>query len=288
MKAPHMNPQDMTQTRYDAAPSGRPLALVTGASSGIGYELAIQFAKNGYDLLIVSGSEGIERAADQLKDYNVDVKAVRHDLTQEAEVDALCNDIRATGRPIAAAALNAGVGVGGKFYETDLCRELDLIKLNVLSTVHVAKHLVQYMIDTGEGGKILFTSSIAAAAPGPYEAVYAASKAFIQSFALALRHELKEKGIQVTSLQPGPTDTNFFHRADMDNTKVGVSEKDDPAEVAREGFEALMAEKDHVVAGAMKNKMMTADLIPDAVKISQHADMAKPGGASNVQGGPNA
>ncbi len=281
-----MDTNDTTQMRYDGSPSGRPLALVTGASSGIGYELAIQFAKNGYDLFIVSGSEGIERAADQLKDFNVDVKAVRHDLTQESEVDALCDDLRATGRPIAVAALNAGVGVGGKFFETDLCKELDLIKLNVLSSVHVAKHLVQYMIEKGEGGKILFTSSVAAGAPGPYEAVYAASKAFIQSFALALRHELKEKGIQVTSLQPGPTDTNFFHRADMDNTKVAVSEKDDPADVAKDGFEALMSEKDHVVAGSMKNKMMTTHLIPDAVKISQHADMAKPGGASNVQGGP--
>ncbi|MGN6210437.1 SDR family NAD(P)-dependent oxidoreductase [Asticcacaulis sp.] len=281
-----MDTNNTTQMRYDGSPTGRPLALVTGASSGIGYELAIQFAKNGYDLFIVSGSEGIERAADQLKDFNIDVKAVRHDLTQESEVDALCDDLRATGRPIAVAALNAGVGVGGKFFETDLCKELDLIKLNILSTVHVAKHLVQYMIEKGEGGKILFTSSVAAGAPGPYEAVYAASKAFIQSFALALRHELKEKGIQVTSLQPGPTDTNFFHRADMDNTKVAVSEKDDPAEVAKDGFDALMSEKDHVVAGSMKNKMMTTHLIPDAVKISQHADMAKPGGASNVQGGP--
>jgi short-subunit dehydrogenase len=281
-----MDTNNTTQMRYDGSPTGRPLALVTGASSGIGYELAIQFAKNGYDLFIVSGSEGIERAADQLKDFNIDVKAVRHDLTQEAEVDALCDDLRATGRPIAVAALNAGVGVGGKFFETDLCKELDLIKLNILSTVHVAKHLVQYMIEKGEGGKILFTSSVAAGAPGPYEAVYAASKAFIQSFALALRHELKEKGIQVTSLQPGPTDTNFFHRADMDNTKVAVSEKDDPAEVAKDGFDALMSEKDHVVAGSMKNKMMTTHLIPDAVKISQHADMAKPGGASNFQGGP--
>jgi len=278
--------QTYPDVRFSGSPSGRPLALVTGASSGIGYELAIQFARNGYDLLIVSGSDAIENAAAQLKDFGVDVIAVRHDLTQEAEVDAFCDNIRETGRPIAAAALNAGVGVGGKFIETELCRELDLIKLNIVSTVHVAKHLVQYMIEKGEGGKILFTSSVAAAAPGPYEAVYAASKAFVQSFAMALRHELKEKGIQVTSLQPGPTDTNFFHRADMDSTKVAVSEKDDPAEVARQGFEALMAEKDHVVAGAAKNHMMTTSLIPDAVKITQHADMAKPGGASNVQGGP--
>ncbi len=266
--------------------TGRPLAVITGASSGIGYELAIQFAKNGYDLFIVSGSAAIRDAAMQLEDFNVSVTSVQHDLTQEPEVDAFIDDLRRLGRPIAAAALNAGVGVGGKFFETELCRELDLIKLNVLSTVHVAKHLTQYMIECGQGGKILFTSSIAAGSPAPYEAVYGASKAFIQSFALALRYELKEKGIQVTALQPGPTNTNFFHRADMDNTKVAVSEKDDPAEVARQGFEALMAERDHVAAGSAKNKMMTADFVPDGIKIAAHADMSKPGGASNVQGGP--
>src|ERR1700712_4617683 len=92
--------------------TGRPLAVVTGASSGIGYELAIQFARNGYDLLIVSASDAIQRAADQLKDFNVDVQAVQYDLTEEAEVDAFCDDIYATGRPVAAAAINAGVGVG--------------------------------------------------------------------------------------------------------------------------------------------------------------------------------
>ena len=281
-----MDTYDNPETPPIASASQRPLAVVTGASSGIGYELAIQFARNGYDLLIVSGSDAIQRAADQLKDFAVDVQAVQHDLTQEAEVDAFCDDIRATGRPVAAAAINAGVGVGGKFFETDLCREIDLVKLNVISTIHIAKHLTQYMIECGQGGKILFTASIAGAAPGPYEAVYAASKAFVLSFAQALRHELKEKGIHVTALMPGPTDTNFFHRADMDDTKAGVSEKDDPAEVAADGFKALMDDKDHVVPGAMKNKMMASDLIPDAIKIAQHADMAKPGGASNIQGGP--
>lgn len=265
----------------------RPLAVVTGASSGIGYELAIQFARNGYDLLIVSGSEAITRAAAQLQDFGVTVEAYRHDLTQESEVDAFCMRIRATGRPVAAAALNAGVGVGGKFFETDLCKEMDLIKLNVVSTVHVAKHLVQYMDEIGHGGRILFTASIAGAAPGPFEAVYAASKAFVLSFAQALHYELKEKGIHVTALMPGPTETNFFHRADMDDTKVGVSQKDDPAQVAEQGFQALMDGKDHVVAGAMMNHVMAADLVPDRVKIAMHADMAKPGGASEKQGGPD-
>lgn len=282
-----MNVRDQTQTfpevRFSGSPSGRPLAVITGASSGIGFELARTFASNGYDLLIVSNSDAIMSAAEPLRMHNVEVNAVRHDLSNEAGVDAFLDEIRWLGRPLAAVVLNAGVGVGGKFYETDLCQELDMIRLNVLSTVHLSKHIVQYMIDKGEGGKILFTSSVAADTPGPYEAVYAATKAFVQSFALGLRHELEEKGIQVTVLKPGPTDTNFFHRAGMDNTKVAISEKDDPAEVAREGFEALMAEKSQVVAGSLKNHMLATSLIPEAVRISQHADMTKPGGASNLQ-----
>lgn len=282
-----MNVRDQTQTfpevRFSGNASGRPLAVITGASTGIGFELARQFASNGYDLLIVSNSDVIMSAAEPLRLYGVEVNAVRHDLSDETGVDAFLDEIRWIGRPLAAVVLNAGVGVGGKFYETDLCQELDMIRLNVLSTVHLSKHIVQYMIDKGEGGKLLFTSSVAADTPGPYEAVYAATKAFVQSFALALRHELEEKGIQITVLKPGPTDTNFFHRAGMDNTKVAISEKDDPAEVAREGFEALLAEKSQIVAGSMKNHLLTTSLIPEAVRISQHADMTKPGGASNVQ-----
>lgn len=266
-----------------AVTAPRPLALVTGASSGIGYELAVQFARHGYDLVLVSGSDAIHRAADQLRDFAVDVVAMQHDLTQPDEIKALIQRLHALDRPFAAVALNAGVGVGGRFFETDLAKEMDLILLNVMATVQMAKYVVHEMIAHGQGGKILFTSSIAAGAPGPYEAVYAASKAFIQSFALALRYELKEKGIQVTALQPGPTDTNFFHRAGMDDTKLAVSEKDDPAEVARQGFEALMDEKDHVVPGAMKNHLMTTDLVPDAIKIAQHADLSKPGGAADVR-----
>ncbi len=266
----------------------RPLAIVTGASSGIGYELAIQFAKNGYDLLIVSASEAINRAADQLHDFGVDVMAVRHDLTKRDDVKAFCDRIRALGRPVDAAAINAGVGVGGRFSDTDLDKELDLIRLNVMSTVHIAKCVVQTMVAQGVGGRILFTSSIAGTTPGPYEAVYSASKAFVLSFAHALRHELKDTDIRITALMPGPTETNFFHRADMDDTKMAVSKKDDPAEVAREGFEALMHDKDHVIPGAMKNKIMSSDLVPDAVRIAAHAALSKPGSASGAHGGPQA
>ena len=128
-------------------------------------------------------------------------------------------------------------------------------------------------------GRLLFTSSIAATMPGPYESTYAASKAFLYSFAQAIRTELKGTGVTVTALMPGPTDTNFFARAGLENTKLGQSKKDDPAEVARDGFEALMAGKDHVVAGSPRKKaqVAAAKFLPDTVTASLHATMSKPG-----------
>lgn len=260
----------------------RELALVTGASSGIGYELAAVFAKEGYDLIIVSSSDDILSAGDGLRGFGGEVHAVRADLTHSEGIHDLLREIGAQGRPLAVAALNAGVGHGGKFAETHIDDELTIIDLNVISTVHLAKHIVQGMKQERRGGKILFTASIAATMPGSYSAVYNASKAFVHSFSEALHYELKEYGIVVTALMPGPTDTNFFHRAEMDNTKVAVSEKDDPAEVARQGFDALMAGKDQVIAGSFKTKAMAMgnDLIPEQVKAKMHADMAKPGSAA--------
>jgi short-subunit dehydrogenase len=130
-------------------------------------------------------------------------------------------------------------------------------------------------------GRILFTSSIAADMPAPFEAVYGASKAFVQSFAEAIRNELKDTKITVTALQPGATDTNFFRRADMEDTKVGAGKKDDPADVAREGFEALMAGKDHIVAGSMKNKVQDtlAKLSPEKAAAQMHRKHSEPGSA---------
>jgi short-subunit dehydrogenase len=151
-----------------------------------------------------------------------------------------------------------------------------------MSTVHLAKLVVQEMVDRREGGKIMFTSSIAATMPGPYEAVYAASKAFIQSFSLGLRYEMEEYGIVVTALQPGATETNFFHRAHMDDTKVGAQKKDSAADVAQQGFDALMAGKDAVIAGSFKTRWGNAanDLIPEGTKAKMHASAAKPGSAA--------
>src|SRR5919199_5639036 len=206
----------------------RPLAVVTGASNGIGYELAKQFAQNGFDLLVTATGPSINEAAQAFEGLGAKVETVQADLATYDGVETLYNQIQATGQAVEAIAINAGVGVGGDFArETDLRDELNLINLNVVSTVHLAKRVVKDMVAQGRG-RILFTSSIAALMPGSFEAVYAASKAFVHSFAEALRNELKDTGVTVTSLQPGPTETNFFHRAGMDDTRAGASKKDDP------------------------------------------------------------
>jgi short-subunit dehydrogenase len=179
-----------------------------------------------------------------------------------------------------AIAINAGVGVGGDFAGNDLNAELNLIRLNVISPVHLTKRVLQDMLQRGRG-RILFTSSIAGTMPAPFEAVYGASKAFLTSFAQAIRNELKDTGITVTALMPGATETQFFHRAGLDDTKIGASEKDDAAEVAREGFEALMAGKDHVVAGSFKNKVQAAagHVLPDPAVAQMHRKQSEPGSA---------
>ena len=205
---------------------------------------------------------------------------MRADLRTYEGVEKLWSAIEAEGRPLDAIAINAGVGVGGAFADNDLQRELDLIRLNVISVVHLAKRVVQDMMKRNEG-RILFTASIAAEMPGPFEAVYAASKAFVLSFAEAIRNELKDTRITVTALQPGATETNFFHRAGMDDTKVGQNRKSDPADVAREGFEALMKGKDHVVAAMAKEKFQVAvgQIIPETIKAEQHRKISEPGSA---------
>jgi short-subunit dehydrogenase len=260
--------------------SGRQFAVVTGASSGIGYELARQFAQNGFDLLIAAEDAGIDRAATELGS-GVSVHAVQVDLATYDGVEQLYKAITAAGRPVDAIAINAGRGAGGDFTrDTDLRDELNIVDLNVRSTVHLAKRVLPDMVRRG-AGRVLFTSSIASTMPGSYQAVYNASKAFVQSFAEAIRNELKDTGVTVTSLMPGPTDTNFFERADMMDTKVGTGSKDDPAKVAEQGFEALMKGDDHVVAGSLKNKAqaVAAKAMPDTMKAEMHRRMAEPGSA---------
>jgi uncharacterized protein len=262
--------------------SSRPLALVTGASKGIGLELAKQFASNGFDLVITAHSDALEEAVSTLEPLDGTVEAVRADLATADGVEQLWSRVQALGRPLAAAALNAGRGAGGAFTDTDLDDELEIIDLNVRSTVLLAKHVVRDMAARGEG-RILFTSSIASTMPGTFQAVYNASKSFVQSFALALRNELKDTDVTITSLMPGPTDTEFFERADMLDTKVGADDKDDPADVARDGFEAMMAGKERVVSASLSTKVMgrAGRFLPDSAKAEQHRKMAEPGSAKS-------
>jgi short-subunit dehydrogenase len=259
--------------------TNRPFAVVTGASSGIGLELAKVFARNGYDVMIASEDLGINQAAREIEALGVGVEPVIVDLAKYEGVEELCMYIEKTGRPVDVVAINAGVGVGGDFTsETSLEAELDVIALNVTSSVHLAKRLLPAMVARNEG-KVLFTSSIAGVMPAPFEAVYGASKAFIQSFSESLYNELKQTNITVTALQPGPTETNFFHRAGMDDTKVAQQKKDDPAQVAQQGFDALMAGKDHVVAGSVKSKMQAgmAKVVPQTTSAERHRRMSEPG-----------
>ena len=262
-------------------PVARPLALVTGASSGIGRELAKQFAEHGFDLIVAAEDVELDDAVEELRGLGATVAPVSVDLTKRDDVERLAAAVEGAGRPLDAAALNAGVGHGGRFAETDLDAELGIVELNCASTVHLAKRVVQDMAARGEG-RILFTSSVASQAPEPFQAVYGASKAFVQSFAMALREELKDTGVSVTALLPGPTDTEFFDRADATDTKLGASDsKDDPALVARQGFEGLMKGEASVFAGSVTSKLMgkLSAVLPDSIAGASHKPMTRPGSA---------
>jgi short-subunit dehydrogenase len=261
-------------------PAARPLALVTGASSGIGRELAKQFAENGFDLIVAAEDVELDDAVEELRALGAVVAPVSVDLTRRADVERLVAATRGAGRPLDAAALNAGVGVGGPVVDNDLDAELAIVELNCASTVHLAKRVAQDMVTRGEG-RMLFTSSVASQAPQPFQAVYGASKAFVQSYALALREELQDTGVTVTALLPGPTETEFFDRAGMEDTKVGAAEKDDPAQVARQGFEGLMRGEASVFGGSLASKAMgrLSSLTPDSLAAKVTRPMAEPGSA---------
>lgn len=256
------------------------LALVTGASSGIGLALAKKLAEHGHHLLIAAEEDRIHAAADELRSLGATVVPVQVDLSTPAGVESLYAEAVAQPEPVEILALNAGIGVSGAFHRTDVADHLRLVDLNVRSTVHLAGLVVRDMAARGTG-KVLVTSSIAAVGPGPYHATYAASKAFDHSFAEGIREELKGTGVTVTSLMPGPTDTDFFARADMEDTKVAQGKKDDPDDVAEDAYHALMTGRASVVAGSVKNKVQ-AELgthLPDAAAAPIMAQQTKPQGS---------
>jgi len=254
------------------------LAIVTGASTGIGYELGKRCADDGFDLLIAADEPEIQQAADDFKNIGVKVEAIEADLGTTEGVDALYAAIE--GRTVDALLANAGRGLGGPFLDQDFEDVRHIIDTNITGTIYLAQKVGRDMRSRGQG-RILFTGSIAGFMPGSFNAAYNGTKAFVDSFSFALRNELKDSGVTVTCLMPGATETEFFERADMLDTKVGQSRKDDPVDVAKVGFEAMMNGEGDVVAG-WKNKVMSAAALvtPSDVLAEQHRKMAEPGSAN--------
>ena len=255
----------------------RQLAVVTGASSGIGFELAQLCAKDGFDLVIAADEPEIEDVANQLEKHNVKVDWVECDLAREEGVDELLDAVGK--RHVDVLMANAGHGLGHSFLDQDFSDILHVIDTNITGTVFLIHRVGQRMWAAG-AGRILITGSIAGFIPGAYQAVYNASKAFLDSFAFALRAELAESGVTVTCLMPGATETEFFERADLTDTAVGQAKKDDPADVAKQGFDAMMRGDGDVVTG-WYNKLQTAiaNVTPSGLLARQHARQAAPGTA---------
>ena len=256
------------------------LALVTGASNGIGRELALQLAEQGYDIVAAGKEQDLTaQVAAQIKALGVQVTTYVGDLAQfQANMD-LWQTVQALGQPLAIACINAGLGVGGEFAKTSLEHEMEIVALNCGSTVHMAKHVVQHMAARGTG-RILFTASIVSEMLAPGESVYGASKSFVLQFAKNLRYELKDTGVTVTALQPGPVDTDFFNAAQAGDTKVGTEGKKEnqPADVARIGLKALFAGEEHVYAASFKTKVEGAlmGIVPEALQSAMHKSMMEP------------
>jgi short-subunit dehydrogenase len=254
--------------------------LITGATSGIGLELAKLFAKDLYDLVIVARSqEELDKTATVLNaSYGTTVTKIAKDLFQQESAFEVYDEVKAKGIDIGILVNDAGQGEYGLFIDTDLQKELNIIQLNISSLVTLTKLFVKDMVNSG-GGKVLNLSSIASKSPGPWQAVYHGTKAFVQSFSEAIRVELKDKGVSVTALLPGVTDTDFFNKAHMQSSKAVQDESQmaDPAEVAKDGYDALMEGKDMVISG-FKNKLQVAmgAVTPDETSAKKMSKQQEP------------
>lgn len=240
-------------------------ALITGATSGIGYELAKLFARDQYNLVIVAREEQeLQRVKSELESqHGIQVTCIAKDLFQREAPFEVYEEVKAMGMQIDVLVNDAGQGLYGEFVDTDINRELDIIQLNIGSLVVLTKCFLKEMVDRNDG-KILQLASIASRLPGPLQSVYHATKAFVLSFSEAIREEVKDKNVTVTALMPGPTDTDFFNKAEMQDSKIMDQGMSNPAEVAQDGYEALMNNDDKVISG-MKNKVQVgmANMTPD-------------------------
>jgi len=254
-------------------------ALITGATSGIGYELALLFAKDQYNLVIVSRDEQqLEVKAQEFRQHGIEVVPIAKDLFNREDAKSIYDEVKGKGIEIDVLVNDAGQGVYGLFKDNELDRELDIIELNISAVVILTKHFLQDMVSRNSG-KILNLASIASKTPGPWQAVYHGTKAFVLSFTEAIREELKETDITVTALLPGVTDTDFFNKADMNSSKAVQDEdsKADPAGVAKDGYDALMSGKDKVISG-LKNKLQMglSNVTPDTMVAHNMNGMQKP------------
>lgn len=251
-------------------------ALITGGTRGIGKELANLFAKDQYNIILVARNQNeLDSTANELRTSGIEVRTIAKDLSKMDEAKALCNEVNV---PIEVLVNDAGQGVYGLFVDNELERELDIIHLNICATVILTKHFVKEMVARGSG-KVLNLGSVAGKLPGPWQAVYHATKAFVLSFTSAIREELNDNGITITALLPGVTDTDFFNKAGMNESKAVQDKKAmaDPAVVAKDGYDALMAGDDRVISG-LKNKVQVtaANLMPDSAVAHQLNEQQKP------------
>jgi short-subunit dehydrogenase len=272
-----MEPTEPTTTQPGAGGATRQFAVVTGASTGIGFHLARCCAESGFDLLIAADEPEIENAARTLQATGASVIPIQADLATPRGVEALYQ--AAQGRPIDALLANAGRGLGRAFLEQDFKDIQRVVETNVTGTLDLLHRVGKDMLARGQG-RILITGSIAGFMPGTYQAVYNATKAFLDSFSFALRHELLHTGVTVTCLMPGATETEFFERADMLDTKVATDKKSDPADVAKSGFDAMMRGDGDVIVG-WQNKLQAAiaGVTPADVLAERHRRLAEPGTA---------
>ncbi|MDQ2656571.1 MAG: SDR family oxidoreductase [Bacteroidota bacterium] len=241
-------------------------ALVTGGTSGIGYELVKLLANDGYNIVIAARTESdLQRVAREIRErYHVSVLTVAKDLFDRENAFALYNELVSKNIQIDVLINDAGQGAYGKFLDTDIWKELNIIDLNICSLVILTKLILKDMVARGDG-KIMNLSSIASKAPGPWQSVYHGTKAFVQSFTEAIRNEIQDSGVTITALLPGATDTDFFRKADMLESKLVQEDKLSPAEdVAKDGYKALMKGEDMIVSG-LKNKVQVAmgNVTPD-------------------------
>ena len=255
------------------------LAIITGASTGIGFELATLAAKNGYDILVVADEPLIDAAARDFKQYGNAVQSVEADLSTVEGVDQLLS--LANGRQVDLLCANAGHGLGHAFLDQGFAKWRHVVDTNITGTLYLLQKVLKPMV-ARNNGKVLVTGSIAGYIPGSFQAVYNGTKAFVDSFVAAVQNEIKDaEGVTLTNLMPGPVETEFFARGEMLDTSVGVSDtKSDPADVAKDGWDALMAGKASIVSG-WKNKVQStlANVTPNAVLAEQHRKMAEPGSA---------